>query len=383
MTLTRFVLRKFSSSTVPLKDLTSFLTEIKKLPASFRLEDLPFNVQSDCKDVALALHEFGSLAIKDPRSNPQDNEAFLDVMEDYFKDRSSQFYKHNDINQLPDCFPQNGFVIGVTPEYQEIARDHTERIETLPDQHSAGTPTPLPKDAKWRYMYPIGDTFQDDTDLAPEKHIPEDYPQMENLFEAWGNTLLDASNSVAQMAALGMGFENDFFTERLRGGQHLLAPTGSDLKKHAPGTVFASFHYDFNFLTVHGKSRYPGLFIWLRDGSKIPVVVPDGHLLLQSGRQFEMLTGGYIQNGFHEVLYTDATKQKYDSLLETKGENQWRVSSTLFQHIRLDVDLSPQREFRTEDSLKKYPPMTALDLLEEELRAINLWDRPQEENIHK
>ena len=50
------------------------------------------------------------------------------------------------------------------------------------------------------------------------------------------------------------------------GGQHKLAPTASDLRKFDTKTVFAGFHYDFNFLTIHGKSRYPGLFAWLRTG---------------------------------------------------------------------------------------------------------------------
>jgi hypothetical protein len=45
-----------------------------------------------------------------------------------------------------------------------------------------------------------------------------------------------------------------------------LAPTGSDLNKFEVGTVFAGFHYDLNFLTIHGKSRYPGLFAWLQNG---------------------------------------------------------------------------------------------------------------------
>lgn len=364
--------RRFSTSTLPVVDLIPFLAEARKIDSSFERGDLPFNIQNDCKDVAKALHEFGSLAVKDPRAEPSNNDRFLDIMEEYFQKRSVDFYKHGELSKLEDCFPQNGFVIGVTPEYQEIARDHSERIEGLPKEHEAKTPTPLPRDAKWRYMYPIGERIHEESELAPDKHIPKDYPQMEQIFDVWGNTLFDASNTVAQMAALGLGIESDFFTQRLNGGQHLLAPTGSDLKKHSKGTVFASFHYDFNFLTVHGKSRYPGLFIWLRNGSKIPVVVPDGHLLLQSGRQFEMLTGGYIQNGFHEVISTDATQAKYDSLLESKGEEQWRVSSTLFQHIRLDVDLSPHESFKTKESIKKYPPMTALDLLEEELTAINL-----------
>jgi hypothetical protein len=52
------------------------------------------------------------------------------------------------------------------------------------------------------------------------------------------------------------------------------------LKKYDVGTIFAGFHYDFNFLTIHGKSRYPGLFAWTKDGEKFTVAVPEGHLLL-------------------------------------------------------------------------------------------------------
>jgi hypothetical protein len=66
----------------------------------------------------------------------------------------------------------------------------------------------------------------------------------------------------------------------------LLAPTGSNLSKYNElGYVFAGYHYDLNFLTIHGRSRFPGLFIWLKDGHKVPVKVPEGCLLLQAGKQ--------------------------------------------------------------------------------------------------
>ena len=221
-------------------------------------------------------------------------------------------------------------------------------------------------------MYFIGKQREGVLELAPNVHTPKDFPEFEDVFNKWGFSLLNGAETVAEMASLGLGFESDFFINMLNGGQHLLAPTGSDLKKHKKGTIFAGFHYDFNFLTIHGKSSYPGLYIWLRDGTKIPVVTPDDYLLLQSGRQFEMLTGGYIQCGFHEVIYSEATDQKYESLKETKGENQWRVSSTLFSHVKHSVVLEPQGKFRTEESLKKYSPMTSYELLEEELKAINL-----------
>jgi isopenicillin N synthase-like dioxygenase len=74
-------------------------------------------------------------------------------------------------------------------------------------------------------------------------------------------------------------------------GPHLLAPTGSDLQRHgSEGTVFAGFHYDLNFLTIHGRSRFPGLNIWLRNGKKMEVKVPVGCLLIQSGKQVSFAT---------------------------------------------------------------------------------------------
>ena len=77
---------------------------------------------------------------------------------------------------------------------------------------------------------------------------------------------------------------------------------GSDLGKHSQlGTVFAGFHYDLNLLTIHGRSRYPGLYAWLREGRRIPVRIPEGCLLIQAGAQMEWLTGGAVKAGYHEV----------------------------------------------------------------------------------
>jgi isopenicillin N synthase-like dioxygenase len=90
----------------------------------------------------------------------------------------------------------------------------------------------------------------------------------------------------------------------LKGVPCKLGPSGSDLVRYKVGTIFAGFHYDLNFLTIHGKSRYPGLYCWLRTGEKIKVSVPENHLLLQAGKQFEYLTGGYITSGYHEVVFT-------------------------------------------------------------------------------
>ena len=101
---------------------------------------------------------------------------------------------------------------------------------------------------------------------------------------------------------------------------------------------------------------------------------------MQAGAMFESITGGHVLAGFHEVIYTQATK---DALLKVKAEaaaggkhrSQWRISSTLFSHIRYDVDISPLPEMahlHSADAVRKYPQMTSHEKLIEELKAVNL-----------
>lgn len=193
----------------------------------------------------------------------------------------------------------------------------------------------------------------------------------------------------------------DAFTSRMAGGPHLLAPTGADLAKNsALGTVFAGYHYDLNFCTIHGawgpparkmfcvlcagrcvfawacgscrrrrcsstllchasvvfippphphilehhtrhhtthptpaagKSRFPGLSVWLADGRRVPVRIPPGCLLLQAGRQMEWLTGGHVQAGWHEVrrggeVMANCGKGKDDAAsIAACRDSRWRT----------------------------------------------------------
>ena len=81
-----------------------------------------------------------------------------------------------------------------------------------------------------------------------------------------------------------------------------LPATGADLAQHHTlDMCYAGYHYDLNFMTIHGKSRFPGLYVWLRNGERIPVQIPAGCLFLQAGKQLEWLTGGCVKAGMHEV----------------------------------------------------------------------------------
>ena len=135
-------------------------------------------------------------------------------------------------------------------------------------------------DAKWRFFWAIGERPDEVADNIP-KVIPASFPDWEKRMNKWGNKMIEACFTAAEMAAIGMGIPHDTFTSRMTGGPHLLAPTGSDLQKYDVGTTFAGFHYDLNFL-IHGKSRHPGLSVWLRNMKKVAVKIPAG--CLQIGR---------------------------------------------------------------------------------------------------
>jgi len=129
---------------------------------------------------------------------------------------------------------------------------------------------------------------------------------------------------------------------------HLLAPTASDLVKYGKkDTILAGFHSDLNCLTIHGRSRYPGLHIWARNsGNRIPVKIPPGNnLLVQAGKQLEHFTGGLIRAGFHEVVVNEQTLATIEKRkVDFPDRPLIRISSTFFWHLASDMLLAPVPE---------------------------------------
>jgi isopenicillin N synthase-like dioxygenase len=327
-----------------------------------RIEDLPVidleqfmnadpkskEVQDLCNLVASCFHNYGILLIKDPRAQQKDNSEYIDLMEKYFESRGEMLYAGQELN---DAKPECHYQVGVCPKHIEIAKPHADKIRAYSTENAPVSPlVPIP-DAKWRFMWKIGERPVDSPDNFPQV-IPSDFPEWESKLNKWGHKLFNAVSTVAEMTALGMGMEKNTFVRRMEGGAHLLAPTGTDLQLNGVGSIFAGFHYDIAFLTIHGKSRYPGLYVWTRKNNKMQVKVPEGCLLLQSGKSFEHITGGYIHAGFHEVVCTEGTNIAMEKALE-EGRSTWRISSTMFTHFRNDTDCSPLPEVRDKVSAEQ------------------------------
>lgn len=330
-----------------------------------------------CKRLVNCLRETGILIIRDTTVDSKENETFLDLMTRYY----SQTYQE----KLQDARPEVYYQVGVTPENTETCKCFTNKscyewANSLPENdkpHMTVSPDP-----KWRYMWRIGRRNQSSKykELNSEVVVPRAFRgEWETKMNNWGDKLMDTITKVTQMIETGLQTKHDvqsgYLLNALDGGAHILAPTGTDLSKHGVlGQIFAGFHYDIGFLTIHGKSNFPGLYIWLRNGKKIPVKIPDGCLLIQAGKQLEWITGGYIMAGYHEVVCSQDTLL---SIERAKQENRslWRISSTLFVHLNSDIILRNvlhNQEKEQEQQNNKYPEISVGDFMERELGEIKL-----------
>ncbi|THH33557.1 hypothetical protein EUX98_g678 [Antrodiella citrinella] len=328
-----------SSATLPVIDLDVFLQ-------NDRNSDL---VRQECKKASDALITFGALLLHDSRVSEEDNSVFLDLLEDYFAQPEASLKQ--------DERPELGYQVGVTLENTEKPKCAADQpclnvIARLQPSERPLDITAHNPDPKCRFFWKMSEKPPYETQF-PGLNAPNVIPQDAEIkarwtpiMEKWGKSMKDAVGNLAEMTAIGLDLPADTFTDAGRYGPHLLAPTASDLVKYSEkDTILAGFHTDLNFLTIHGRSRYPGLNIWARNtGKRIPVRFPPAgrYLLVQAGKQLEHITGGLIKAGYHEVVVNDATLEMVENRKLTVPERPLiRISSTFFYHLSSDFDLAP------------------------------------------
>jgi isopenicillin N synthase-like dioxygenase len=244
---------KYSAENIPTFDLSAFLSSGE-----------PNSAQ--CKEMADYLRDTGILVIKDPRVSADEAAAFTNLMQRYYGQQSTALMR--------DARPECAYQVGVTPENVECAKcakdpKCLEKIDAMPAEDRPHKPTKA--DPKWRFFWRIGP--RPAKSAFPEQNlepvVPAAFPEWKGTMDAWGAKMLAALEATAELLAVGLGMDRQSLRELMREGPHLLAPTGSNLAQYdSVGTIFAGWHTDLNFLTIHGKSNYPGLYVWLRDGTK-------------------------------------------------------------------------------------------------------------------
>ncbi|EIM92184.1 Clavaminate synthase-like protein [Stereum hirsutum FP-91666 SS1] len=373
-------------ATLPIVDVNLFLS------GSLESEE----VVQECKKAADALIKYGALLVRDERVSEDDNTTFLDVLEDYFAQPQADLKR--------DERPELSYQIGVTLENTEKPKCAVDEpcLDVIARLDPAERPLDITAhnpDPKCRFFWKMSERPPYETKF-PGLNAPNIVPQASAIRERWtptmakwGTSMKDAVQALAQMSAVGLGLSKDAFTDAGRYGPHILAPTASDLNLYGKkDTILAGFHTDLNFLTIHGRSRYPGLHIWARNsGKRIPVKLPPTgpYLLVQAGKQLEHLSGGLIKAGYHEVVVNDATIQTIERRKKEFTDRPLiRISSTFFWHLSSDYDLAPisslekrAQEIRLQevnlgkiDRVKetRYEPMKVGQQVQNELRHIAL-----------
>ncbi|KAM7219068.1 hypothetical protein V8F06_005506 [Rhypophila decipiens] len=373
-----------NSMDLPIIDLDIFRNKPRESP----------EVQSECLRAAKALISFGALVLHDSRVSEQDNDNFLDLLEDYFAQPEEELKK--------DERPELSYQIGVTLENTEKPKCAVDEPCLHVIQRLAPSERPLDisahsPDPKCRFFWRMVERPPYETqfpglnaaNIVPDApHIKERWSPTMNQ---WGTSMKNAVEGLTEMAAVGLGLPAETFKDAGRYGPHLLAPTASDLNKYGEkDTILAGFHTDLNFLTIHGRSRYPGLHIWARNtGKRIAVKIPKGnYLLVQAGKQLEHMTGGLIKAGFHEVVVNGKTVEVINARKEQFPDRPLvRISSTFFWHLSSDYDLVPipqvaeqakalrAEQFnlgKDEGEEVEYPPMKVGEQVQSELKHIAL-----------
>jgi isopenicillin N synthase-like dioxygenase len=369
---------------LPVIDLDIFLNNPQSSPEAL----------AECKRAANALIIYGALVLHDSRVAEKDNQDFLDLLEDYFAQPEEELRK--------DERPELSYQIGVTLENTEKPKCAVDEPCLDVIQRLAESERPLDisghsPDPKCRFFWKMGQPAPYATKF-PCLNAANVIPEAEGIKERWtpamnlwGTSMKNAVQSLAEMTAVGLGLPAETFRDAGNYGPHLLAPTASDLSKYGQkGTILAGFHTDLNFLTIHGRSRYPGLNIWARNtGKRIAVKIPQGnYLLVQAGKQLEHITGGLIKAGFHEVIVNQATIDTINRRKEHFPDRPLiRISSTFFWHLNSDYDLNPIPSLagkakalradqvnlgKDEGRDVEYPPMKVGQLVENELKHIAL-----------
>ncbi|PKS10351.1 hypothetical protein jhhlp_002102 [Lomentospora prolificans] len=305
-------------------------------------------VQEECKKAAQALITYGALVLHDSRVSEDDNTTFLDLLEDYFAQPEERLKE--------DERPELGFQVGVTLENTEKPKCAVDEpcldvIKRLAESERPLDISGHEPDPKCRFFWRMTEKPPYETEfpgLNAENVVPRDpaiRARWEPVMNKWGTSMKGAVTGLAEMAAVGLGLPAETFSAAGKYGPHLLAPTASDLQRYGQrNTILAGFHTDLNFLTIHGRSRYPGLHIWARNtGKRIAVKIPPGnYLLVQAGKQLEHFTGGLVKAGYHEVVVNEKTMEVITQRkIDYPDRPLVRISSTFFWHLSSDFNLVP------------------------------------------
>lgn len=178
-------------------------------------------VQAECLKAANALITYGALVLHDSRTSESANNAFLDLLEDYFAQPEADLRR--------DERPELSYQVGVTLENTEKPKCAVDEpcldvIKRLaPEQRPLDISQHQP-DPKCRFFWSLAQkpTYETEfpglnaANVTPEAaHLKERWPE---TMAARGESMRESVAGLAQMVAIGLGLSADTFTNAAKYG---------------------------------------------------------------------------------------------------------------------------------------------------------------------
>ncbi len=265
--------------------------------------------------------------------------------EDFFH---TVFYGHKTPLHRPDLHHQRGW----TPPLTEKALG--AKVADLKECLFFGPE--LPKNHPLKKKYPI--EYHDN--LWPDKKM---FPLFkETTLELYQQLAAFADVVVATLEQIlhvpRFSWQPDLVKDAPSVMRALYYPPTSNLRDIRGELVAGGGHKDLNFITILPWATKPGLWAKRRDGLVVEVNCPKDCVVVQCGNGLEYLTGGELMSAEHGVKFYIGREPRF--------------SIAYFVHVLLDTVLKPLPQFSSAETVKKYPPIRAIDFLNKRLKEIKL-----------
>lgn len=227
-------------------------------------------------------------------------------------------------------------------------------------EHAKGSDAPDLKE-----FWQIGQTVEDGAQLSESypanlsvAELPEFMDTGRQLYKAFE----EAGKSLLQAIALYLGLDEHYFDEWVHNGNSILrAIHYPPITQEPKNAIRAEQHEDINLITLLVGASADGLELLDKQGNWLPVVAPEGYIIVNVGDMLQRLTNNKLRSTTHRVV--NPPKELWGT---------HRYSIPFFLHPRSEMPLNCLDSCVDQANPLAYTDITAGDYLDERLIEIGL-----------
>ena len=176
------------------------------------------------------------------------------------------------------------------------------------------------------------------------------------------STLEDIGIEVLKAIALYLNLDEDYFDNKVRGGNSILRPIHyPPITQEPKNAVRAAEHEDINLITLLMSASAEGLEVKSKSGHWIKANNSPGEIIINVGDMLQRLTNNRLISTTHRV--TNPPKDKW---------SKSRYSIPFFLHPKASMALNCLENCISPNEEKSYTDITAGDYLTQRLKEIGL-----------